>query len=60
MSESIDHDIISLCLKHGALFSDLDKKTKDALIEEICRRIISIENERREIFTIEKSEMTAT
>ena len=57
MSEIEKEDIISLSLKHGALFSDLDRKTQDNLIKEICSRILNFEARKEEMSNIKKSKV---
>ena len=46
--ENSNNDIIAYSTLHGIDFSDLDFKSKDKLINEICKRILKLEQEKNE------------
>jgi len=46
--EIINNDILAYSTLHGIDFSDLDFKSKDKLINEICKRILKLEQEKNE------------
>lgn len=46
--ENVNNDILTYCTLHGIDFSDLDFESKDKLINEICKRILKLEQEKNE------------
>jgi len=46
--ENINNDILTYSTLNGIDFSDLDLKSKDKLINEICKRILKLEQEKIE------------
>ena len=46
--ENINNDILTYSTLHGIDFSDLDLDSKDKLINEICKRILKLEQEKNE------------
>lgn len=46
--ENINNDILKYRILHGIDFSDLDLESKDKLINEICKRILKLEQEKNE------------
>ena len=46
--ENINNDILTYSTLHGIDFSDLDLDSKDKLINEICKRVLKLEQEKNE------------
>lgn len=46
--ENINNDILTYSSLNGIDFSDLDLESKDKLINEICKRILKLEQEKNE------------
>ncbi len=44
----INNDILTCSALHGINFSDLDLESKDKLIDEICKRILKLEQDKNE------------
>ena len=49
MMDKSFNDLIKYCLKNGVEFSEMDQKTKDKLIKEICLRMLKLECESKEL-----------
>ena len=46
--EDTNNDILTFNILHGIDFSDLDLESKDKLIDEICKRILKLEQDKNE------------
>ena len=46
--EDTNNDILTFKTLHGIDFSDLNLESKDKLIEEICKRILKLEQDKNE------------